>query len=45
MSDFVHQLGDYFASARIQTVQLANGQDVVRIEFPAPGRFGLLRAR
>jgi hypothetical protein len=42
ISDFVHQLGDYFASARIGTVQLADGQDVVRIEFPVPGRFGLL---
>ncbi len=42
MSDFVHQLGDYFASAHIQTVQLADGQDVVRIAFTAPGRFGLL---
>ena len=44
MSDFVHQMGDYFASARIRTVRLANGQDAVRIVFPAPGRFGLLGA-
>jgi len=44
MSDFVHQLGDYFAGARIGTVRLADGQDVVRIEFKAPGRFGLLGA-
>jgi hypothetical protein len=42
MSDFVHQLGDYFAGARIGTVQLVNGQEAVRIEFKAPGRFGLL---
>jgi hypothetical protein len=42
MSDFVHQLGDYFASAHIGTVRLASGLDVVRIEFKAPGRFGLL---
>jgi hypothetical protein len=42
MSDFVHQLGDYFAGAQIQTVQLASGQRVVQIEFTAPGRFGLL---
>ena len=42
MSDFVHQLGGYFASARIGTVQLASGQEAVRIEFKAPGRFGLL---
>ena len=44
MSDFVHQLGDYFASAHIRTVRLAGGLDVVRIEFTAPGRFGLLGA-
>jgi hypothetical protein len=44
MSDFVHQLGDYFASARIGTVRLASGLEVVRIEFKAPGRFGLLGA-
>jgi hypothetical protein len=44
MSDFVHKLGDYFAGARIGTVRLASGQDVVRIEFKAPGRFGLLGA-
>ena len=42
ISDFVHQLDDYFAGARIGTVQLASGQEVVRIEFKAPGRFGLL---
>ena len=44
MSDFVHQLGDYFASARINPVRLASGQDAVRIAFTAPGRFGLLGA-
>jgi hypothetical protein len=42
MSVFVHQLGDYFADARIRTVHLARGLDVVRIEFTAPGKFGLL---
>jgi hypothetical protein len=42
MSDFVHQLGGYYADARIGTVQFANGQEVVRIEFKAPGQFGLL---
>jgi len=41
MSDFVHHLGNYFASARIGTVQLASGQEVVRIQFKAPGLFGL----
>jgi len=42
MSGFVHQLGGYFAAARIRTVHLAGGQDVVRIEFTAPGQMGLL---
>jgi hypothetical protein len=42
MSGFVHQLGGYFAAARIRTVHVAGGQDVVRIEFTAPGQFGLL---
>ena len=45
MSVFLHQLGGYFAGARIRTVHVAGGQDVVRIEFTAPGQFGLLRAR
>jgi hypothetical protein len=44
MSDFVHQLGTFYASARIRTVRIADGQDVVRIGFTAPGRFGLLGA-
>jgi hypothetical protein len=43
MSAFLHQLGGYFASARVRTVQSVGGQDVVRIEFTAPGQFGLLR--
>jgi hypothetical protein len=42
ISGFVHQLGGYFATARIRTLHLAGGQDVVRIEFTAPGQFGLL---
>jgi hypothetical protein len=42
MAVFVHQLGGYFAGAHIRTVRLARGLDVVRIEFTAPGRFGLL---
>jgi hypothetical protein len=42
MSVFVHQLGEVFVGVRIRTVHLANGQDVVRIEFTAPSRFGLL---
>jgi hypothetical protein len=44
MSDFLHQLSTYYASARIRTVRIADGQDAVRIEFTAPGRFGLLSA-
>jgi hypothetical protein len=44
MSKFVRKLGGYFASARIGKVRLTSGQDVVRIAFKAPGRFGLLRA-
>jgi hypothetical protein len=44
MSGFVHQLGGFFAGARIRTVQLASVQDVVRIQFRAPGRFRLLGA-
>jgi hypothetical protein len=44
MSDFVHQLGTYYAGARIRAVRIADSQDVVRIEFTAPGRFGLLGA-
>jgi hypothetical protein len=43
MSDFVHKLGAYFASAQIRTVQLASGRRVVQIEFTAPSQFGLLR--
>jgi hypothetical protein len=42
MAVFVHQLGGYFAGAHIRTVHLARGLDVVRIEFTAPGRLGLL---
>ena len=44
MSDFVHSLEDFYVGARIQTVRVADGQDAVRIEFTAPGRFGLLGA-
>jgi hypothetical protein len=42
MAGFVHGLGVYFADARIRTVRLADGQEVVRIAFTVPGRFGLL---
>jgi hypothetical protein len=43
MSVFVHQLGEFFVGARIRTVRLANGQDVVRIEFTAPSRVRIAR--
>ena len=42
MSVFVHQLGGFYAGVRIHTARLADGQEGVRIEFTAPGRFGLL---
>jgi hypothetical protein len=42
MSAFVHQLNGFYAGARIHTAWLADGQEGVRIEFTAPGRFGLL---
>jgi hypothetical protein len=42
MSAFAHQLQDFFASARIRAVRLANGQDVVQVEFAAPSPFGVL---
>jgi hypothetical protein len=45
MSVFVHQLGQFFVGAHIQVVHLARGLDVVRIEFTAPGQFGLLRTQ
>ena len=42
MSAFAHQLKVFFASAQIRAVRLANGQDVVQVEFPAPSPLGLL---
>jgi hypothetical protein len=42
MSEFMHQLGDFYAGARIHVARLADGQEGVRIAFTAPGRFGLL---
>ena len=42
MSAYAHQLQDFFASARIRAVRLANGQDVVRVEFAAPSPLGVL---
>jgi hypothetical protein len=42
MSAFAHQLQDFFASARIRAVHLANGQDVVQLEFAAPSPLGVL---
>jgi hypothetical protein len=43
MSGFAHQLQAFFASARIQAVHLANGHDVVRVEFAAPSPLGVLK--
>jgi len=42
MSAFAHQLQGYFAGARIRAVRLANGQDVVQVEFAAPSPLGVL---
>ena len=42
MSAFAHQLKVFFASAQIRAVRLANGQDVVQVEFPAPSPLGVL---
>ena len=42
MSAFAHQLQAFFASARIRAVHLANGHDVVRVEFAAPSPLGVL---
>jgi len=42
MSAYVHQLQDYFAVARIRALRLANGQDVVQVEFAAPSPLGVL---
>jgi hypothetical protein len=41
MSVFLHGLGGFFSSARVQMVRLA-GHNVVRIEFAAPSPLGLL---
>jgi hypothetical protein len=42
MSTYAHQLQDFFAGARIRAVRLADGRDVVQVEFPAPSPLGLL---
>ena len=42
MSAYARQLQDFFASARIRAVRLANGQDVVQVEFAAPSPLGVL---
>jgi hypothetical protein len=44
MSAFAHQLKVFFASAQIRAVRLANGQDVVQVEFAAPSPLGLLNS-
>ena len=42
MASFAHQLQDFFASARIRAVRLANGQEAVQVAFAAPSPFGVL---
>jgi hypothetical protein len=42
MAAFARQLQDFYASARIRAVRLANGQDVVQVAFPAPSPLGVL---
>ena len=42
MASFAHQLKDFFASARIRAVRLANGQEVVQVAFAAPSPFEVL---
>jgi hypothetical protein len=42
MAAFAHQLQDFYTSARIRAVRLANGQDVVQVAFPAPSPLGVL---
>ena len=44
MSAYARQLQDFFASARIRAVRLANGQDVVQVEFAAPSPLGVLNS-
>jgi hypothetical protein len=43
MAAFAHQLQGSFAGARIRAVRLANGQDVVQVEFAAPSPLGVLK--
>ena len=42
MAAFVYGLQDFYTSARIRVVRLANGQDVVQVAFPAPSPLGVL---
>jgi hypothetical protein len=42
MATYAHQLQDFYVGARIRAVRLANGQDVVQVEFAAPSPLGLL---
>ncbi len=41
-SAFVHGLGGFYLSARIQMVQVAGGRNVLRIAFTAPSPLGML---
>ena len=42
MAAFARQLQDFYGSARIRAVRLANGQAVVQVAFPAPSPLGVL---
>jgi hypothetical protein len=42
MAVYAHQLKDFFTSARIRAVRLADGRGMVRVEFPAPSPLGVL---
>jgi hypothetical protein len=42
MVSFLHAQHGQFRPARVQTVRLANGAAVLRIEFTAPSPLGLL---
>jgi hypothetical protein len=42
MAAFAHGLQDFYGSARIRAVRLANGQAVVQVAFPAPSPLGVL---
>jgi hypothetical protein len=42
ISAFLHQQGGFYLSGHVQSVRLAGGRNVLRIEFTAPTQLGLL---